>query len=189
MLTNENLKSMGVEDPDDADEKQQERAEKAAVTKLKNSTKPEYDALLAKAIDKETRDELVDYVQQDVQKEQNHKPSDIKEMLKQITAARQEAERRVDAIPQSQRAVALKEHKAKEAQDQEQEIAQAKADRARHHASGSSDDGDSGGSIAPAVGVGAFIVILLLIFGIRSILFVIMGMALAYKTAAGAVSD
>ena len=37
-------------------------------------------------------------------------------------------------------------------------------------------------------GVAVFILIILLIFGIKSILFLIMGMALAYKTAAGAVS-
>jgi hypothetical protein len=54
------------------------------------------------------------------------------------------------------------------------------------HAEESGADGDEEDSTAETA---TFVIILLLVFGWQSILFLVLAMSIAYKTAAGAVSD
>jgi hypothetical protein len=176
MLVEQNLKSAGVEDPDDASDTQTERAEKAALTKLKGMSDSEYQGLVKQAKDKEDIDELTAYKAEEALKGKN--PSNLGDALKMHTNATKTARAQVTGMTSAQRQAELT--RLRSAQAAEDAKIQEEISKNKSHSTNSSS-----GSAAVAVGAA---VILLLIFGLWPLLVMILAMSIAYKTAAGVVS-
>jgi hypothetical protein len=192
-LTRENLKAAGVntgsdendEDEDDltdaaweAYEQKYNAARREAVEKLKKMPKAEYDKLVKKLDEDEVRDQLVGRLTSVVLKERSV-PDWASDYDLHYKSAQEEAEKRVAAMTPADQKKELQRLSDQADKELREEIAKARAERA---AKGESDEDAPGAAQA-----GFFLVLLLLIFGWKSILFVILGMFFAYRTAAGSV--
>ena len=174
MLVEEHLRGKGL-DPETSSLDEDEEAYEAVEKKLKKTSEAEMKALTAKAELKEQKDLLEYYVAYDIMKRMNIDPDNANETQEMM--ALKQAKQRVDPMTPQQveaekkRLIAL--YPA---------IASNVAEHAEEASAGSEED-DSTAETA------TFIVIVLLVFGWQSILFLVLAMSIAYKTAAGAVSD
>ncbi len=151
----------------------------AAVDKVKAMPKADYDALIAKLDEKDEREELIEHLTQEeiAKRGVSRYQSSYEDHLK---ASHDIAQKQVDGMTRDQVKAALgpRQEKAKaEAKQQMENFEKDMKDKGL--------DDDAKGAAART---GVFLIILLLIFGWRTILFVILGMAFAYRTASGGVS-
>ena len=181
VLAEEHLKSRNI-DPDDATLDQHEAALSAAGKKLKKMPKQEYQALLEKVQDQEMQEELVEYVADDVLKNTMRvDPDEASDGQREV--AEKQAQKKVAAMTPAQR---VAEHKRLEA------LAEAQAAKELEEMEKAlADEDDAGGdkpnrsaSAARAIGL---VVILLLLFGWKSVIFMLGALFIAYRTAAGSV--
>jgi hypothetical protein len=157
----------------DIDERQ------AAVDKVKAMPKPDYDATVAKLDEQEERNELIEHLTQEELSRRNvsiHQSS----YEDHYNSAHDLSKKQVDGMTRDQVKAALgpRQEKAKaEAQQRMQNFEKDLKDK------GLGDDAKGA-----AVRTGVFLIILLLIFGWKTIFFVILAMFFAYRTASGGVS-
>jgi hypothetical protein len=169
-------------DPDEATDEQMSQARKAARERAKTMSPADQQKALRQQEEQEITDQLEAYVVLDVLKERNIDPDDADEA--QEAMAEKEAAKRVAAIPAAKRADELKRREAQAEAEMKKALEEAQDKR---DASGEdADDDEGGGTVARA---GFLLFMLLLIFGWKSALFMILGMGLAYTTAAGSVTD
>ncbi len=169
-------------DPDEATDEQMSQARKAARERAKTMSPADQQKALRQQEEQEITDQLEAYVVLDVLKERNIDPDDADEA--QEAMAEKEAAKRVAAIPAAKRADELKRREAQAEAEMKKALEEAQDKR---DASGEdADDDEGGGTVARA---GFLLFMLLLIFGWKSALFMILGMGLAYTTAAGTVTD
>jgi hypothetical protein len=170
-------------DSDESDTKYLKRqvAEKQAVLdKLTAMPKAEYDGLIAKLDEQEEREELISHLTQEELTRRNvsiHQSS----YEDHYNASHDIAKKQVDALSLDQVKAQLGPRKQKAEAETKQRMENFKQDM---KAKGLDEDG--GGSTAVRTGV--FLIILLLIFGWKTIWFVILAMFFAYRTASGGVS-
>jgi hypothetical protein len=183
MLVEEHFKSRNI-DPDEVSFDQHEAALRAVGKKLKKMPRQEYEALLAKVQEDETQEELVEYVTDEVLKNTMQVNPDDASDAQRVVAEKQ-AQKKVAAMTPAQRAA---EHKRLTALAEAQaakelaELEKALADE--EDADGEGDKPSRGRSAAAAIG---FVVILLLMFGWKSIIFMLGALFIAYRTASGSV--
>jgi hypothetical protein len=177
MLTNENLRAKNI-DPENADYEQYDAAEEAALKKLEKTNETEMKALVAKADEVEAKEELETYVAYDTLKRMNINPDDANET--QRAMARKQARQRIDPMTPAQR-----EAEKKRVMAAHPEVA-AHVQENSEAGDGDADEDEEGSSAGETA---VFIVILFLVFGWKSLIFLLLAVSIAYKTAAGAVSD
>jgi hypothetical protein len=181
MLAEEHLKSRKI-DPEDASFDQHEAALRAAGKKLKKMPKQEYEALLAKVKDQDAQEELVGYVTEDVLKNtmqlNPEKASDSQRMV-----AEKLAQKKVAAMTPDQRVAEHKRLAALAEAQAAKELAEFEKKLAEENDSGGAKPNRSH-SAAAAVG---FVFILLLMFGWKSVIFMLGALFIAYRTASGSV--
>jgi hypothetical protein len=183
MLANEEEKKANI-DPDHASIEQMTNARKAASKRLKEMPEKEYKDYVAKADAKDEKEELMEYMVDDVLKERGVKPEDANEVQEQ--AAHNEASKRIDAMSAAQRKEKLASGQ-KNAQDQlAQAKAKAKAEAAasrsgsRSHHSSDDDDGTS----SAGKGFIVFVILIAIVFFLWAMMPTIVAMGLAWKLAA-----
>lgn len=151
----------------------------AAVDKVKAMSKPDYDALIAKLDEKDEREELIEHLTQEELARRNvsiHQSS-YEDHLK---ASHDIAQKQVDGMTRDQVKAALGPRQEKAKAEAKQQMENFEKDM--------KDKGLDDEAKGAAARTGVFLIILLLIFGWRTIMFVILGLAFAYRTASGGVS-
>jgi hypothetical protein len=166
------LRSKGL-DPEKTSFEQDNEAYEIAQEKLEKMTPAQIKALEARADEQELKEELETYMAYEILQNMKIDPDNANETQEMM--ARRQAQQKINAMNPQQRQAEL----ARLEKKMEAEIAAANAESG-------DEDGEEGGSAAGAVGLLFFI---LLIVGWKSILFIIIAMSIAYKTAAGSVSD
>ncbi len=180
MLVEDYLKSKGT-NSEDATIAQHEAAYKSASKQLKAMSKPQYQEALKRAEDLEKREELVEYVADDVLKNtMKVDPENANDT--QMKLAEKQARTKVDAMTPQQRTAELKRLEGAASAEMKAKLAELEKNGAK--GGGESDSSDAGGT-AGAVG---FVVLLLLLFGWKSALFMIGALVIAFRTAAGSTS-
>ena len=162
-------------DPETSSLDEDEEAYEAVEKKLKNTSEAEMKALIAKAELKEQKDLLEFYVAYDILKRMNIDPDNANDTQEQM--ALKQAKQRVDPMTAQQVEAEKKRLTA---------LYPAIASNVAEHAEEAGAEDDEESSTAETA---TFVIILLLVFGWQSILFLVLAMSIAYKTAAGAVSD
>jgi hypothetical protein len=179
MLAQDQLKAMHVK-PEDATVEQEKVAYAAAKMQIKKMSKKEYDAAIKRADEKEKLDELIGMEAEEIMRGMP-KPNNLKEGFAALAAASKQARAKVEAMTPAQREAEIKRLGDAETRNAEIDRQRAQNDRAAENG----DDSSSGGSAAKTAG---FVVLLLLVFGWKSALFMVLGLGAAYKTASGSVS-
>jgi hypothetical protein len=172
ILADNELKAKSI-DPDDPSDAQYEAAHKAAVSKAKSMSRADKEAAIAKAKDDETRAELKEYLSAEILKSSNpgSDPTAAQEKSAEVQALA-----KVNAMSAAERQTELKRLEAKYEADM---AAEAAADAK----SGKSD------AVGTMAGVGFLFLLGTVLFGIKSAIFSIVALFLAYRTAAGSMSD
>jgi hypothetical protein len=168
-------------DEEDTSYRRKEIAQRqAALDKVKAMTKEQYDAEVAKLDEKEERRELISLLTEEDLRKRNvsiHQSS----YEDHYNDAHNKATQQVSALTRDQVKAQLGPKQAQAEAEMKKRIEDAKADmKAKGY------DEESGASAG--VKVGLFIIVILLIFGWKTIWFLFLGMFFAYRTAAGAVS-
>jgi DNA-directed RNA polymerase subunit RPC12/RpoP len=183
MVRDDYMKKAGIS-PHAASMADTVKFEEMADKRVKTMTKPEYDAYEKKADSYEAREELFEYVQEDVMKEKKIDPVKVTRPDEVMAAA--EADRRIAAMSDAEVQTKLKSEGDQAAEEFKAKL----ADASKKHGGGSSDaDSDSGsskhgGGISGSVlGFGIILGLLLLVW---FFLPTIIAMLLAYKVAANA---
>lgn len=185
-MTDEELRAMGI-DPDEATEDQIEMAGDRAEKKIKAMSPAEREAKIAAIEDAETVETLVEYMTEEVLAEKKIEYEDATE--EQTTAAETEAKKRVEAIPREKRKTELARLEKASEERMQAAMAKAKAEAEARKARGEADPDDlAGGGLSTGAKVGLFALFFSIFFGWKSLLFTILAMGLAYRTASGAVS-
>lgn len=181
MVIEQELAAKGGDVEDYSDE-QYEAVLKSTKKKLASMPKSEYDALLAKAEAKEADDELLAYVHDDMLRAMNVDPEDPSEA--QDAIAEKQAQAKIAKMSASEKKAELKRLQDLEEAEFQKALADAKAEADKLPAS-ERRSGGGGSAVAGAVG---FIMILLIVFGWKSAIFMLGALFVAYRTAAGSVS-
>lgn len=183
MLMREELARKGL-DYDETDEEDDEKAAKVVSARLAKMSPSEINALVAKAEAQEARDELTGYLADEKIRAKEGSTGQEADFDDYIRASK-EAETQVAAMNDAQ--VTAELTKQRDAEDAAM-AAEEQAARAHAEATGESYDDDSkGGSNVVAFAIGALL--LYIIFGgLWSLIFMILAVSVAYKTASGAAS-
>ena len=180
MLVEQELKSKNI-DPDDYSDEQYTAALKAADKKLAAMPKSEYEALVKQADAKDSDDELIMYVSDDILKNtMKIDPENSNEV--QDAAAHKQAEAKVAKMNSTEKAAELKRLQAIEEAEVAKAVAAAKS---RSGGDSTTEHHSSGSAVAGAIG---FIFILLIVFGWKSAIFMLGALFVAYRTASGSIS-
>ena len=161
--------------------KRQVEEKQAVLDKIKALPKADYDAMIAKLDEEQEREQLISHLTQEELSRRNvsiHQSS----YEDHYNASHDIAKKQVDAMTRDQVKAQLGPREQKAKAETEQRIENFKKDM---KAKGLDEDGGAGSA---AVRTGVFLIILLLIFGWKTIWFVILAMFFAYRTASGGVS-
>jgi hypothetical protein len=173
----------GDGDSEESDSKymRRELAEKqAALDKIKAMPKADYDAMIAKLDEDEERQQLTSHL---IEEELTRRNVSIHQSSYEdhYNAAHEIAKKQVDGMTRDQVKAQLGPRQAKAEQEQKQRLDDFKKDL-------KSKGFDEEGGSSAAVKTGVFLIIILLIFGWKTIWFVLLAMFFAYRTASGGVS-
>jgi hypothetical protein len=185
---NKQQRAAGKKSSDELDEdesdtrylKVQVEEKQAVLDKLKAMPKTDYDAMIAKLDEQEERQELISHLTEEEMNRRgvSYRQSSYEDHLK---ASQELAHKQVDPMTREQVKAALGPLQAKAEADQKKRVEDFQKDM---KAKGLDEDGGASTAVRTTV----FIVILLLIFGWKTIWFVILAMFFAYRTASGGVS-
>jgi hypothetical protein len=188
VLIDQELRAAGV-NPDDADDEQYEAADKRARKKYKKMPREERLAIIQKARESDVREELTEYVAYELMKEQ--KIDEDNATMEQWLAAKKAADQRVAPMTLAQREEELKRYQEQEEKELEAamkaEAEAAKTEAAAAKARGETPKEDPSETGLSGSQTGFIVLLLLVLFGWKSILFAILAAAMAYRTAAGSV--
>src|SRR5581483_1431992 len=173
-MVDEQLKSAN-QDPEDADDNATERARKATLAKLQSMSPAEYQAKVKKAKDDGEVQELVSLESEEAASHIDHTVGH-RQQFEAMLDAEKKAKDKVLAMTPAERQAELARLRTAEQAEAQAAAARAAAARASNPTSSAS------ASLGMAV-------IVLLIFGIRPIIIMILAMGIAYRTASGSVTS